>query len=99
MGNCLISSDESSCGTAFGTCTNEHCVSSCVKEAKAAEERAEDALKRYIAEHVQTVFEAQIRSLIATHIAASVVQPTEIEVHVPNALTHDGLKDSGSATV
>ena len=91
MGNaCSVSSDESSCSTAIGSCKNEHCASSCWKKGAVSEEvrqaavRAEEAadviMKQMIHDHMHNFLQAHLPTYVADQIEKASIALVDYDI-------------------
>lgn len=70
--SCFVSSDESSCASALGSCKNQHCASSCSKkiqeDAVQIEEVIDTALKKWVDDHLHKYLRDHLSSPIARDV-------------------------------
>lgn len=75
--SCFVSSDESSCASALGSCKNQHCASSCSKkvqqEAVQLEEVVDAVLKKWIDDHLHKYLRENLSSPVARQIEEGVM--------------------------
>jgi hypothetical protein len=82
--NCICSSDDTSCGTAIGNCSNKKCSSSCTKKAQEdaikIEEVIDAVLKRWIDDHLHKYLREHLSSPVAHQVEETLVQAINIDV-------------------
>ena len=77
---CAFSADGTSCSSFWGQCKNKHCASSCTKEARAIEDAVDEALKRFINEHLHDLLEARVGKAMAELIEAGLIKTIDIDI-------------------
>ena len=77
---CAFSADGTSCSTLWGQCKSKHCESSCTKEARAIEDAVDEALKRFINEHLHDLLEAKLGKAMGEWIEAGLVKAIDVDI-------------------
>ena len=77
---CAFSADGTSCSTLWGQCKSKHCESSCTKEARAIEDAVDEALKRFINDHLHDLLEAKLGKAMGEWIEAGLVKAIDIDI-------------------
>ena len=77
---CAFSADGTSCSSLWGKCASKHCESSCTKEARAIEDAVDEALKRFINEHLHDLLEAKLGKAMAQLIEAGLIKTIDIDI-------------------
>ena len=77
---CAFSADGTSCSSLWGKCASKHCESSCTKEARAIEDAVDEALKRFINEHLHDLLEARVGKAMAELIEAGRIKTIDINI-------------------
>ena len=77
---CAFSADGTSCSSFWGQCKNKHCASSCTKEARAIEDAVDEALKRFINDHLHDLLQAKLGKALGELVEAGLIKSIDIDI-------------------
>jgi len=89
---CAFSADDTSCSTIWGKCVSKHCSSSCTKEARAVEDAVDEALKKFINDHLHAILEAKLGKAMAEWIEAGLVRAIDVDIIPREAVEQEEVK-------
>ena len=89
---CAFSADGTSCSSFWGQCKNKHCASSCTKEARAIEDAVDEALKRFINDHLHHLLEAKLGKALGELVEAGLIKAIDIDIVSREPIVQEEVK-------